>query len=101
MSPAWRCYRCDDAFSDLQIDRLGEAHSLLQPGFDGAVGCVGRLAVAPVDMQHDGAGESGALKLKVDAAPGPGLLARGQPPACSSSKRLIGPPGMMVEMACL
>jgi hypothetical protein len=52
-------------------------------------------------VEDDGAGRGLAFDLEVDASAAPALATCGQPAACSSSNRLIGPPGMMVEMACL
>ncbi len=97
----WCRHRRDDPLGDLEFDGQRQPHGLFEAGISSAVGARRRIAVAPVDMQHDGARQLRAFDLEIDAAAGPGGLARGQPPACSSSKRLIGPPGMMVEMACL
>ena len=95
------CDGGDDCGLDLEVDGERQTHGLLQPRFDGAVGGGWRAAVTAVDMEDDGAGCGLAFNLEVDASAAPALLACRQPAACSSSNRLIGPPGMMVEMACL
>jgi hypothetical protein len=91
----------DDRFHDFEIDGERQAHRLLQPRLNRAIGGDGGIAVPPVHMEDDGAGHLRAFDLEVDAAAASRLAVLCQPPACSSSKRLMGPPGMMVEMACL
>ena len=97
----WCRERRNDRIRDLEIDRKRKAYRFLQLGGGVSVGRLRRIAITPLDVQHNGARGLGPLDLEIDAVSVLRPLPCAQWLADSSSNRLIGPPGMMVEMACL
>jgi hypothetical protein len=52
-------------------------------------------------MNNEGAHQLAPVARQIETAARRAFTTRGQALPCSSSNRLMGPPGMMVEMACL